>query len=521
MRTTAQWPNNSCVATRALVPERGLRSPGPDRDDDRDVPKRHGFAATAVSGAAGSALLAVASDLPGSPFGPRAGDVWPLARSGGARPWEGPALPAWAAPANSGPGVPTGHLLVLMAALVGAALLGVAWVRLWRAVRADGSLGFRDVWWVAAAWTAPLLFAAPFASQDVWVYAAQGRVVASGMSAATPLHALGHSVWLSGVDPKYLRGGSIYGPGANDLSALFARASGARPWIAVEGWRLAVIVSMVVCGWGVARIAAARGANPLEAVVAGVCNPAVLIAFVAGAHNDAVMIGLVMAGIALAVTGQRWWALGVLALAVTVKAPAALAVLAVAWSCWKGPWPRRVLAAAGGVAMTLLALAVAGLFSGGGFSWLKSASIGTVASAFSLARFAGTTSSGPANLVQTVGILVAVGLVLAVPRGRSWIGALAVGFGVMAVCSANPQPWYLLWAVPLVACTFVDGGVQRAALVVLTAMAVWSVLPFGALMWFGGLIALAVIGSRWVRSWVASETSARAQPTAVSEVGRR
>jgi len=71
----------------------------------------------------------------------------------------------------------------------------------------------------------------------VWVYAAQGKVVASGMSAATPLHALGHSAWVSGVDPKYLKGGSIYGPGANGLSALFASASGGHPWIAVEGWR--------------------------------------------------------------------------------------------------------------------------------------------------------------------------------------------------------------------------------------------------------------------------------------------
>jgi alpha-1,6-mannosyltransferase len=395
---------------------------------------------------------------------------------------------------------------------VGVALLGVAWLRLWRAVSADSTLGFRDVWWVAAVWTAPLLFAAPFASQDVWVYAAQGKVVASGISAATPLHALGHSVWTSAVDPKYLRGGSIYGPGANDLSAMFATVSGGHPWIAVEGWRLAVIAAMVLCAWGVARVARARGANPVEAVVAGVANPAVLIAFIAGAHNDGVMIALVAAGIALGVTGRRWWALVLLALAVTVKAPAALAVLAVAWWCWKGSYLRRALAVAAGAATTLVVLGVTGLFSGGGFSWLKSASIGTVASAFSIVRFAGTISSGPVNIVQTMGILVAVVVVLAVPRGRSWIGALAVGFGVMAICSANPQPWYLLWAVPLVACTFVDGGVQRAALVVLCAMAAWSVLPFGPVVWFGGIIALAVIGLRWVRSWEQPDAFGRAQP---------
>jgi hypothetical protein len=205
-------------------------------------------------------------------------------------------------------------------------------------------------------------------------------------------------------------------------------------------------------------------------------------------------------------------------LAVTVKAPAALAVLAVTWWCRKGSWYRRVLAVAAGAAATLVALSVTGLFSGGGFSWLKSASVGTVASAFSIVRFAGTTSTAPVNLVQTMGILVAVVVVFAVPRGRSWIGALAVGYAVMAVCSANPQPWYLLWAVPLVACTFTDGGVQRAALVVLCAMAAWSVLPFGPLVWFGGIIGLAVIGFRWVRSWPASDTSAPVRPAVVGDV---
>lgn len=465
----------------------------------------------------GSALLALASDLPASPFGPRAGGAWPLAASGAAPSWEGPSVPRWAAPANSGPGVAPGHVLVLTVALLGLVLLGLAWFRLWRAVRADVSLDLGDVWWVAAVWLAPLLLAAPFASQDVWVYAAQGKVVASGLSAATPLHTLGHSPWLWAVDPRYLKGGSIYGPGANDLSAVFGMMSGGHPWMAVEGWRLAVIASMLLCGWGVARIAAARGANPAEAVVAGVANPAVLIAFVAGAHNDAVMIGLVVAGLALAVTGRRWGALGVLAFAVTIKAPAALAVLAVAWWCWKGSYTRRALAVASGAALTVAALVVTGLFSGGGFSWLKSASIGTVGSGFSLVRLAGTVASGPANLVQAIGILVAVVLVLAVPRGRSWIGALAIGFGVMAVCSANPQPWYLLWAVPLVACTFVEGGVQRTALVVLCAMAAWSVLPLGQLVWFGGLIALVVIGFRWTRSWQELGGPTQARPVAAGE----
>jgi hypothetical protein len=68
-----------------------------------------------------------------------------------------------------------------------------------------------------------------------------------------------------------------------------------------------------------------------------------------------------------------------------------------------------------------------------------------------------------------------------------------------------------------VACTFVDGGVQRAVLIVLCAMAAWSVLPFGPLVWFGGIITLAVIGLRWVRSWRLPDARPPAQPAVAGE----
>src|SRR6185437_3529967 len=173
---------------------------------------------------------------------------------------------------------------------------------------------------------------------------------------------------------------------------------------------------------------------------------------------------------------------------------------AIAWWCWKGALLRRIAAVLAGLGLTIAALALTGLGTGGGFTWLKAASIGTVASSFSIPSLGGTTASGPANLVQLLGICVAVLLVLAVPRGRSWIGALAVGFAVMALCAANPQPWYVLWALPLVACTLVDDGPQRFAILILTVMVAWSELPFGVLVWLAGIIALTVIWIRWMRS---------------------
>ena len=465
-------------------------------------------------------MLALASDLPASPYGPHAGGVWPLAASGRAPRWEGPAVPAWTGPANSGPGVATGHLLLLGAAVVGVLLLALAWLSLWRAVRTEAALPWRRLWWVAAAWVAPLLLAAPFASQDVWVYVAQGKLVASGLPATSPIHMLGrHSEWLSAVDPHYLTGPSIYGPGAVDLSGLFARASGGHPWIAVEAWRLAVIASLVLCAWGVARAAASRGVNPAEAVVAGVTNPAVLIVFVAGIHNDALMISLIVAGVAVALAKRPWWALCLAALAVTVKAPAALAVLAIAWWYWRDSWRHRAVALGSGIALTLGALVVAGLACGGdGFSWLRSASQATVASSFSVLNLGDSTSSTLANVVQLGGIAVAVIIVLLLPRRASWVGALALAFGVMAVCATNPQPWYVLWALPLLACTGCDARLRRAAICVLCAMVVWSVLPFGAFVWFAGLAALTWILARWEHQRQAVEVPAASSPMATSQI---
>lgn len=484
------------MSVRSLEPDRV--SPG-ESPAPGDTIRPFSLGWIAALGAAGSGLLALASDLPASPYGPHAGGSWPFAASGRAPGWEGPAVPPWAGPANSGPGVTAGHLLLLGAAVIGVLLLGLAWLSLWRAVRKEPAPQWRRLWWVAAAWVAPLLLAAPFASQDVWVYVAQGKLVASGLPATSPVHILGrHSEWLSAVDPRYLTGPSIYGPGAVGLSGLLARASGGHPWIAVEAWRLVVIASLVLCAWGVARAALSRGINPAEAVVAGVANPAVLLVFVAGIHNDALMISLIVAGVALALAKHPWWALCLAALAVTVKAPAALAVLAVAWWYWRDSWRQRARALGGGIALTLGALVLAGLACGGdGFSWLRSASQATVASSFSLMNLGGSTSSTIANLVQLGGIAAAVVIVLLLPRGASWVGALALGFGVMAVCATNPQPWYVLWALPLLACTGCDARLRRAAVCVLCVMGAWSVLPFGNLVWFAGLAALTWIVARW------------------------
>jgi alpha-1,6-mannosyltransferase len=463
--------------------------------DDAKGHVTRGIRSSAVVGAIGSAFLALASNLPGSPYGPQAGGLWPLAGKGAAPGWEGPTVPWWAVLANRGPGVAPGHLLTTLLAVLGVVLLCLGWGRLLRVLRAEPDVKLRTVCWPVCAWIAPLLLSAPFASQDVWIYGAQGKMVLSGLGASRPVALLGHSTWLSGVDPKWALRPSIYGPGSLDISALFVRISGGRPWVAAECWRLVVILSLVLCAWGAYRIVSARGREPKPAVVAAVLNPGILIALVASIHNDALMVGLMVAGIAMAVSRKRWPAFALCALAITIKAPAALALLAVAWWAWKSGWLGRAVGLVTGAVMAVGALVVTGLLLGGGFDWVKSASLGLLTSSFSIADgLMGITSAGVADTIQVAGITLAVVLLLRPKARDNWITTLALSFAIMAFCAVNPQPWYLPWIIVLLACGGMREGVERACIVLLVVMMAWSEMPLGTVVWFVGAFAFLGVG---------------------------
>ena len=455
-----------------------------------------------VFGACGSALLAVATDLPRSPYGPQAAGAWPLAGKGPVPGWEGPRVPWWATVANRGPGVDQGHLLPAVAAVGGVVLLGVAWLLLLRALRARDRVELKHLWLPLVAWVVPLFFAAPFASQDVWIYGAQGKLALTGLSAAHPANALGHSVWLAGVDPKWAARRSIYGPGALGISALFVEIAHGHPWIAAECWRVAIVASLLVCAWSASRVVSSRGGRPDLAVVAGVANPGVLVVLLASIHNDALMVAMVAGAVALAIAGRAWWGMALCALAVTVKAPAALALLGIAWWVWRDAWWRRLGRFAAGIAFSAGLLFLVGLGVGGGFAWVRSASVGLLTSSFSVSGgLFGVTSGGAADAVQVIGVMLAVALVMRPRRPAHWIGGLSLAFAAMAFLAVNPQPWYLPWVLVLFAFEGTEEQRHLAVVGVVVAMMAWSELPFGTLVWFLGLVALVWVGVWSEREW--------------------
>jgi hypothetical protein len=119
-------------------------TPGVGADELRDTDLgRLSWRRPALVGAVGSILLAVASNLPGSTYGPEAGGLWPLAVSGPAPSWEGPTVPAWAKLSDQADALHSGHLLPTLLVVPGVVLLGLAWVLLWRATRRRSGLGLR------------------------------------------------------------------------------------------------------------------------------------------------------------------------------------------------------------------------------------------------------------------------------------------------------------------------------------------------------------------------------------------
>jgi alpha-1,6-mannosyltransferase len=451
---------------------------------------------SALLGAAGAVLLALGSDLPGSPYGPHAGGLWPFAGTGPAPGWEGPKVPSWASVADQGPGVPPGRLLATVAVVVGVGLLALAWVGLWRRLRRHPDSGVHRLWWVVAAWVAPLLFAAPFASQDVWTYGAEGKMVLDGFGGYSSGPLLGHSIWTAGVDAKWLAHPAPYGPGELDLSAFFVKISGGRPWVAAECWRVMAIVGLLLCAWGLARIVAGAGGDGRTATLAAVANPAILIVLVAGIHNDALMLGLTVAALAVALSGRRTWGLLLCALAVAVKPNALLVVGALAWWTWGSRWRDRTKGAVLAAAVLVAVLVVSGIGVGGGFGWLKADIFsGGADGVWSLgAQLSGAQTGWPITAFEMAGAAIALAFVLGARWPRSWIVGLGWGFAALAVTVPRAEPWYLTWAVVLIACGGLQRRSERIGLVILVAMMAGSILPLGILWWFEGVIALLWLG---------------------------
>ncbi|GEB61411.1 polyprenol phosphomannose-dependent alpha 1,6 mannosyltransferase MptB [Streptomyces gardneri] len=436
------------------------------------------------------------------------------------------ALGGWAAgtlPVRGGGGLwePRGSALTVAGAVLaylGLTLLVAAWWRygvlLARGVR-DGVL--RTLVW----WTAPLLLAPPLYSADVYSYIAQGGMVLEGHD----VYGGGPSVLGPGelgADAAASVGGNWtdtpapYGPVFLLLAEAVVGPTGGAIVPAVLGMRLIALGALALIVWAV-RGLAGGAADRDGAVWLAALNPLLLIHVVGGMHNDGLMIGLMLGGVLLAARGR--WVLGcvLVGLAMMVKSPAAVALLFIGVMIARrdGGGVRGVAKGlvlpglvAGGVAVA------ATLAAGTGFGWLRTQSVaGAIHTALSVTSDLGLAlgtllADDPdpvKGVVQKLGLLVAVGLILAL-AWRAWKGridpVLGLGLSLVALVALSPmvQPWYLLWGTVVVAAVAWHSRAGQV-LAVFSAALVYETAPSGHTPWYGFVLAGCVLalGLVWLR----------------------
>ncbi|MGX1880940.1 polyprenol phosphomannose-dependent alpha 1,6 mannosyltransferase MptB [Streptomyces sp. NPDC055287] len=425
--------------------------------------------------------------------------------------------------------VPHGSATTVAAAVlayIGLTLLVVAWWRYGRLVARGAAGGVREMVVTLVWWTAPLVLAPPLHSADVYSYIAQGAMVVEGHDVYTygpsvlgpdelgaDAAASGGAHWTDTPAP--------YGPVFLVLAKWVVLATGGQVVPAVFGMRLVALAALALIVGATLHLARARGASETGALWLGALNPLLLIHVVGGMHNDGLMIGLMLTGVVCALRGR--WILGsaVVSLAMTVKSPAAVALLfigAIVVRRTSGPLPWRVVKAFAVPALVAGAVAAAAtLLSGTGFGWLRTQSVaGTIHTALSASSDIGLGIGELTRLLfgwdpepvksafQTLGLALALAVIgyaaLATFRSvRPWRGdpplhpVHALGVALLALVALSPmvQPWYLLWGMAAISATAWNGRLGRI-LTVLSAALVYETHPRGSTPAYGFWIAGAV-----------------------------
>lgn len=334
----------------------------------RSAPGASRVARARWAGCAAGVLLAAASWGSGALPRLHVGVLWP-----GIAPWSAKG----------------GSPLLATVSVLAMALLVTAW---WHLRDADVSVRW---WWVTVAlWFTPLVAAMPLYSRDLYSYAAQGLLWDQGLSPYDHVVRELASPWRGSTAPTWLDSTTPYGPVWLLLARAVASVSG-ELWVALLLLRLIAVVGVVVVAWAVPDVARRLGWSPVRALWLGVAVPLVGAHFVGGAHNDALMVGAVLAGLALALRRRFVLACVVIALGAMVKVTAVIALpfLAILWarhvasartSGTEGTevtegtegtayarWGDVVRAGALTLVSAGVPLALGGLVTGLGFSWLN------------------------------------------------------------------------------------------------------------------------------------------------------
>ncbi|MHA7171489.1 polyprenol phosphomannose-dependent alpha 1,6 mannosyltransferase MptB [Arthrobacter monumenti] len=390
--------------------------------------------------------------------------------------------------------------VVLLAA--GAMLLVRSWLRLGQKVRIWGPEARSATMTAVLAWGAPMMFAIPLFSRDVYAYIVQGQMVINGLNPYQEGFSQISNWFSSGADGLWAQSPTPYGPLFLWLEEWVVWLSAGHQELSILLFRLVALAGVVLCIIYIPKLAELHGINPNRALWLTVANPLFLINFIASVHNDALMIGLALAGLYYTATSKALRGVLLVTLSIAVK-PVTIVFLPFVGLLWAGKgagWGRKLFYWVLTAAVSFGVLGLLGLFNGYGFGWIGAmATPGSlwiwyspvgiagwaVATIFSAFGLDGWTFG---NVVHLMGPAAAVVIILILVFKGSYeriIRRLAIAFGALVFLSPIIQSWYVVWLIPLFAATGIRNDWQVKTLYFLVSFfMIYSVSDQLDIAWF-------------------------------------
>ncbi len=351
----------------------------------------------------------------------------------------------------------------------------------------------RSFWAATVALVAAFAFAPVLLSHDVYSYVDYARLgVVHGLDPYV------HPPAAAPFDPAYARvtwidATSAYGP----LFTLVTYPLAWLPvWLAVAVLKAAVALSVLGTAVLVARIAPARGVSPLGAAAFVALNPLVLIHVVGGAHNDGLAMLLATVAIAAMLSAREASTGAAFVAALAIKLPAAIAApFALVGAARMKPFSPyggdKASTGVGGPGVGLLAGAALAALAVGvaahaafGWHWLDAIGLAGenqhrtshMSVPITFARLTGLDATAVRATALAIFAAVFIYLLAWTWRGNDWLRAAAWASFALLIATAWLLPWYLIWALPLVALSR-DRPLQLLTLA-LTAYQLPARMPF-------------------------------------------
>jgi hypothetical protein len=391
--------------------------------------------------------------------------------------------PAW--PGLDVPRTVAGHRTELaLGVLAAAAALVACWG--WLQHRGGDRVRLRVVALVAAVWAVPLVLGPPLLSNDVYSYAAVGRLTQLGSDPyLVGPSVLGRGHFLAAVEPMWRHTPTPYGPLMVALLrgvAVLGQGSVLHTVIALR-----VIAVLVTVGAVAAAVAVAAPRCRARVLLLTAANPLVLLHLVSGTHLDGLIGAAVIAVVVLTVRGLPYPAVLLAVAAGLVKAPAFLLVgFVLLFVVRHGALRRRVLDGLGVGAAAAVGVGASWLLLPDAFGWVHALGVPALArnerapSAWLAAALHdtahllgaqlrwGAAVSTARTITLVVGAALAVYLLFRATARRDRETALrSVGWALLVLALSGPvlYGWYLAWG--LFAAAAVARPRERVALAAL------------------------------------------------------